>query len=460
MALGTTNIAFATVKALLGDATDNYFLLCTSNKINKWSKYKPVRDAGTGTHWPATDIGNYALNVPTNWNYLQPRGGEPGGVSTGIDEPARLDDFRGYEHDRTLAYPSIQCRDTDNSWNANLYPSGSTYLNRWYCRAHRSASSVIIIPSDLGLDDYYVGLKVLAGSVWYKTFGQVKDLTFAKSWNASISCEIVNWDTSPAFSNFPYHIGAVDWQLILCSNAVSSWAGTGAGTVLYFTGIAVGGAVATYDTDGTNTYITSGSFTIKDWIKLGDYEMIFNGDGTPYQSAGVYISSENAFTISKSSWINYWVYDGGSDISDHPELWFNGNTIRVTCDPKTTACIVSPVVADGEDWSLNPDYTSGSLEGGYSRDGSVIVTSEGEDATIAVSQGYAGSDQLTWSFRSVDLSPSDADIDVVITRGATVVYSSSGVQFGRDGYTKTFTVTINEIGIPEETYTVTMSRTV
>jgi len=133
--------------------------------------------------------------------------------------------------------------------------------------------------------------------------------------------------------------------------------------------------------------------------------------------------------------------------------------IRVTCDAITTACTVSPVVAEGEDWTINETYTSGSLTGSASRSSSITVSSAGTDKTITIDQGATGSDQLTWSFRSVDLGPGDTGIDVVITRGATTVFSdSTGNYKGRDGYTKTYTVTINETGIAGETYTVTMSR--
>ena len=450
MALGTTNINCKTVADLIADATVyevidgynyiNYFLLCASVNINRWSKYKPVRAYGIGTNIHVRgkdDVGYWGFNFsgsnPDKWDYLHPRGGSPGGTP---DEPARLDDFRGYEHDRTLAYPSIQCRDTDNSWNANLYPSGTPYLQRWYCRAHRSASSVIIIPSDLNygatnFDNLYVGLWTNAtGGPWYKTFGQVKDLSWGAVWNININFEITNWATSPAFANFPYHIGAVDWILILSTGEAAAWTALTPGVIIYFPGITNGGSPDTWDTDGTNTYINAGSFTIKDWLKLSSYSKVF-GVGADYSSVTVYCSTANlpAFTISKSgSWITLAVYDGATLISK-PALYAPGMSVRISVDaaPDVSSVTVYKDASDANEWTIQSE--SGSVDPTIERDGSATVTSEGENAVVAVSQGYAGDEALTFTYNPLggdDFPPSNATIEYVIKRGATQVYPSSG----------------------------------
>ena len=84
----------------------------SASRINKWSKYKPVRynnvapNRGVGADWWKSENGNCGLNVPNYttmsalftalrsgaimWDYLPPLG------TTG--QPCRLADFRAYEH--------------------------------------------------------------------------------------------------------------------------------------------------------------------------------------------------------------------------------------------------------------------------------------------------------------------------------------------------------------------------
>lgn len=431
MALGTTNISLSTVKTLLGESSNSLFTLSCSPNINKWSKYKPV----IGT-WPTSNTNNYSLD--SSWNYLAVHSGYPG----------RLGDFRGYEHSLTAAFPSIQCRNTDLALNATLYPSGTPYTNIWYCRAWNNTSAVYISPTDLGLQNYYVGLKLATGgATWYKTFGQVNTLVDTKTWNMSISAELIAPNT---YSNMPYGTGTCNWQLILCSTEASTWINGAPSNIIYFpTG-----------TDGTNTWVTSGSFTVANWLSLSNYSMTFTAAAS-YQESTVTCSYTGPpdFTIADDmSWATTPVYSGGTLISN-PSLYTSGMTIRVTVPAVNTACTVSPVVGTAQDWTLDASYSSGSLIGGFIRTGTVTVTSDITSKTISVTQGATGSNQLTFSFRSVSLGAGDTPINVVITRGLTTVFSdTTGTYVGRDGYTKTYTVTINETGISGETYTVTLTR--
>ncbi len=458
--MALTTVPSATVKTTLGESIYKWSELITSDLINKWSKYKPVKDT-----WPTADDNKYGLNLyagsnPHRWDYLQPGGGSI------VGEPFRAGDFRGYEHDRTLAYPSIQCRDTDNSWEANLYPSGSPYMQRWYCRAHRSASSVIIIPSDLGLDNYYVGIKTDAtGGPWYKTFGQVKDLTFAKSWNASISCEIVDWDTIyPSFVSFPYHIGAVNWQLFLSYTAASDWTASAPTDILYFPGIANGGSPASYDTDGTNIYITSGSFTIKDWLKLSTNTLIHSPAGEA-EDVTVYCSYAGgppdwtASVITGGTWITLSYNDAGTPVAAN--LVVSGFNLRVTTDAIPDNSTVDCVSGDG-DWTVLETDASSHVHPTLTRspDGLVRVSSNGVTQDIDVQQGDAGNDQLTFKFKcDIDVGAPHTSLDVVITRGATVVYTdNSGTVKGEpDNWSLPYTVTINETA-HNDNYVVTLTR--
>ena len=107
MALPNKNITTTLVKNELGENTNNVGELCTSNKINMWSKRKPVRDPRIDI--PYSNVGRgsdgmYGLVLPP-WrgddtlltDYAKPRGA--GGQ---YSEPYRLGDFRGYFDDRTL----------------------------------------------------------------------------------------------------------------------------------------------------------------------------------------------------------------------------------------------------------------------------------------------------------------------------------------------------------------------
>lgn len=149
MALGTTNISTTLVRNTLGESNNNVFLLCTSELINKWSRYKPVRDAGAGVNRPRGFLGLFGLNLPTNWDYLHPRGGSPGGTP---DEPGRLGDFREYKHD---AIPPFQL---------TTYPS-ATQLNVDTFTFAITVNENDITVEDLVLEDWYFG--VLVDSVFY-----------------------------------------------------------------------------------------------------------------------------------------------------------------------------------------------------------------------------------------------------------------------------------------------------
>lgn len=121
MALPTTNITTTLVSQAIGLASNNVGVLCagklpaeniSASRINKWSKYKPVRynnvapNRGAGADWWRAQDGNCGLNIPVYaniadmftalrnntvmWDYLKPNGG--------ATQPFRLGDFGGYEH--------------------------------------------------------------------------------------------------------------------------------------------------------------------------------------------------------------------------------------------------------------------------------------------------------------------------------------------------------------------------
>jgi hypothetical protein len=145
MALGqalTDDIVRAVLGATGDDAYD-MFKLCTWSTVNKWSKYKPIRDAGFSGNWPAGTNGKYGLNLPTNWDYLKPRGGNWDGNP--YDEPARLDDFRGYNHNAIAPF-HVNSVPADPGLNFDV----ELTLNQ----------NPDISLTDFGYNDYYFGIEL------------------------------------------------------------------------------------------------------------------------------------------------------------------------------------------------------------------------------------------------------------------------------------------------------------
>lgn len=112
MTLPNSNIYTVLVRNALTENTTNVGGLCLSEKINMWSKWKPIRrdtlsitetdliaenygiNPGTSTysHTGVLDWTNgLKLLIPKKWEYKRPRGGS-------ISEPYRLGDFRNYNH--------------------------------------------------------------------------------------------------------------------------------------------------------------------------------------------------------------------------------------------------------------------------------------------------------------------------------------------------------------------------
>lgn len=95
MVLPTTGITTALVSQTIGQSSNDVGTLCESDKINKWSKNKPVRiqDGNCGLNITSsinlTGIINL-VNTGTTWSYDKPTGG--------ATSPFRLGDFRQYNH--------------------------------------------------------------------------------------------------------------------------------------------------------------------------------------------------------------------------------------------------------------------------------------------------------------------------------------------------------------------------
>ena len=140
MALGTTNIAMSAVRTLLGESAWTLSGLCTSDKINKWAKYKPVR----GTY-PQSSISTYGIDVMDDWAYIQP------------NSVYRLGDFRQYNHE---ALPPIKL---------TMYPD-ATQLNEEDLNFAIEISEDDLSLENLGIhwvdpEGYYFCIKV--GGTYY-----------------------------------------------------------------------------------------------------------------------------------------------------------------------------------------------------------------------------------------------------------------------------------------------------
>ena len=126
MAIQTTGITTSLVAATIGQASSDVGTLCSSTKINKWSKNKPVKYNTTS---PITDAqrksANYGIIIPqytdadsiladttSVWQYDQPTGG--------TTQPFRIGDFRGYEHSSVVPFDILMPNSIEVGSSGNL----------------------------------------------------------------------------------------------------------------------------------------------------------------------------------------------------------------------------------------------------------------------------------------------------------------------------------------------------
>jgi hypothetical protein len=134
MALPTNNIRFGLVNNTLRAGSLDCLTLCQHVNINKWSRFKPVRgsfpsanDGRFGFVFPLFQSNSATSGVysPSDWGYNTPRGGSAGGTP---DEIGRIDDFRGYEHDKAITLPPFYSDVADNIMPLNLAPTEAEEL--------------------------------------------------------------------------------------------------------------------------------------------------------------------------------------------------------------------------------------------------------------------------------------------------------------------------------------------
>ena len=269
MALVTTNISISIVKAILSNSSTNLSVLATDSSINKWSRYKPVRGS-----FPTSSNGNYGLNIPTNWNYNAPTGG--------TSSPYRLGDFRGYEHDRDIAGPVIYAKNTDIHLASSYAPTITGSLEGHFnFNINTIAYNLRLIPADLGLENYYFGVKI---NGHYKTLGTV--LATGATFQFWIELDLTNPD-QPSYGDLPYMVGSIDWELFISSASATAWTTSQPANYIKLPG-------NSSETWGSKTIISQGSFTITDWIfpKTSSFGWLYDeGTYTNYKETYIMCST-------------------------------------------------------------------------------------------------------------------------------------------------------------------------
>ena len=223
MALGTENISTDLVGTTLGTSSRDVGTLCKHSAINKYSKWKPIRNSKV-VGITATDLhnANDGLTTPAftsltdlfasyhtgsghgaNWGYDKPRGY----VSEIIIEPYRLGDFRNYLHtanpittnvaiDKTASLSGTTADKTVTgtfmSAESTDYQIGFADLNMSYVYL-----GIAIFDNTNTLVDYEInptaGAKTVGINVSGYPTGQYKGILFLSS-SASAVTDIIGFD--------------------------------------------------------------------------------------------------------------------------------------------------------------------------------------------------------------------------------------------------------------------------
>lgn len=349
MALGTTNISTSLIRTTLSESNYNVFLLATSTLINKWSRYKPIRDAGTGANWPAGSNSKYGLNLPTDWGYLQPRGGSPGGSP---DEPGRLGDFRGYEHDKANTDPPVYADyKTTEMGGGNVKPTTSVYNSiawqgQWRFGKNTAHDSIRIIPSDIGVDSYYWGVKLVAptSGVYYKTLGNLND-------NATIMFDLTFTNPGAAgYTDFPanWQTGTWNWYLFISSTSSTSWTTSAPSNIIM---LPTDSGISRLITTGTFIMLpycvygyNPGTWTAIHALPKAGGSFVAAGGSANYDYGIVNTNSGTYYSVLKETptfdWVHYRVYNAANDtvlcaVDATDSNAVDGTTLRVWCDANT-----------------------------------------------------------------------------------------------------------------------------
>lgn len=183
MKLPNTDIGVLKAVCAAGSIYKNLSFGCTSDNINMWSRWKPVRSSAATMTDALMKASNFGLNVgdsklpenltpttvPTGYTYLKPRGG--------VSEPFRDSDFRNYN---TNAAPF--CYISDVIWNTgtttidNLYALPNFKYGQGSGQGQGDMAGMEILPTELsggaGLDfaNFYIGMFIFIGGRQFTLF--------------------------------------------------------------------------------------------------------------------------------------------------------------------------------------------------------------------------------------------------------------------------------------------------
>lgn len=219
--LSSSNITTNEVGKAIGLGSSNVSILCSSAKVNMWSKWKPISlNAVTLTDTLLTDykcgLSINETNLSTlagalidwdgtlasqyQWDYLKPLGGS--------SSPYRLGDFRNYEHYvlPMLRLPNSESEDSYCWLYVNqFYPALN--LVRDFDLARTQPEGVTgILPADLKmntgslLSTYYLGVLVFDVNRWNTTSSATSSIVMVKTASSSLATEKI---VSPDYLLYP-----------------------------------------------------------------------------------------------------------------------------------------------------------------------------------------------------------------------------------------------------------------
>lgn len=217
MALSNTGVTFSKVRATLKSAAVNMTQLCTSNRINKWSKHKPYRSSrttsntitqldnelkviGYGLSYSATQTYSISQisklitdsdnnNLPT-FAYNRPRGGAR-------NEFYRLGDFRGYENNaRPPLYKDEQLTSTVSQVKDNKVTV--IYMGNLTNSYELTINDLSLANNSNYLKDLYIGAVIYDPISKEYGYGVVTDKKTSAAFAADgqVGIEISHWSTN------------------------------------------------------------------------------------------------------------------------------------------------------------------------------------------------------------------------------------------------------------------------
>lgn len=209
----------AEVKAVLGETVNGVGQLCTSTKINKWARHKPIRNRSLAPLSDADFVeANFGLDYPIEnpymedavlrygYNYLRPRG-------LSVYEGFRMRDFDGYNHNALATIKPLASKDVDVSIG-NYVTFEIVFEDQGDTDAEIPFSEIIAnIRRTRGIDlsQWYIAIGIKRdGYLYYHT-------TYEQIGDASQRRHTIDFRTNePPFSNVPSP-GGIQCDFFICA---------------------------------------------------------------------------------------------------------------------------------------------------------------------------------------------------------------------------------------------------